>query len=342
MPLASVRSLPAVALLLIAAATPRVEGVKFTWKVTTSASDDASRAASPPSMSIMVAGDRMRAEYLEARPGTSAGAYSLIDATAGTMTMVDPGRKQAMVLDTKGGAAVGTAAVSMGVKFDLSDLSTTVTDLGPGERLLGRSTHRYHVSRSYQMSVSILGRKSITRVKDEADTWVTNDFAGQRAFEEFGRTFARNTAILGGSATKKLEADAEKLPKGVPLKQVVTSTSTSEKGEARTTTTTMEMVDFSSGSFDAALFEVPAGYQVVDLKAQLAAASKAAEQAKADCEAREGAGKCGGAGEINADSIIAAARSGALSGVKEGVNEGAKDAAKDAAKKALKGLFKKP
>ena len=62
----------------------------------------------------------------------------------------------------------------------------------------------------------------------------------------------------------------------------------------------------------------------------------------ADCEAREGAGKCDAAAEINADSIIAAARSGALSGVKEGVNEGAKDAAKDAAKKALRGLFKKP
>jgi hypothetical protein len=174
------------------------------------------------------------------------------------------------------------------------------------------------------------------------DSWITNDFAGQRAFEEFGRTFARNTAILGGNAAKKMQEDAEKMPQGVPLKQVVTSTVTSDKGDSRTTTTTMEMTDFTSGSFDAALFEVPAGYQVVDVKAQLAEASKAAEKSKADCEAKQGAGKCQGASEINADSIIAAARSGALTGVKEGVNEGAKDAAKDAAKKALKGLFKKP
>jgi hypothetical protein len=338
MRVAPVRLLPALALLLAAASTPRVDGVRFTWKVTSSAADDASRAAAPPSMSVTVAGDKLRTEQLEARPGTSPGAYSLIDASTGTTTMVDPALKQALVIDTKGGAGLASAAGGLGTKFDISDISSSVADLGAGESLLGRSTHKYHISRSYVVTLSILGRKSTTRQQDEVDAWITNDFAGQRAFEELGRVLVRSTAMLGGNAGKKLREDADKMPQGVPLKQVVTTTSTSDKGEARTTTTTMEMTELTPGSFDASLFEVPAGYQVVDLNAQLAEASKAVQKAKADCEAKRGAGKCEGSGEINADSIFAAARSGALAGVKEGVNE----SAKDAAKKAIKGLFRKP
>ncbi|MBM3907040.1 MAG: DUF4412 domain-containing protein [Gemmatimonadetes bacterium] len=328
--------------LLVAAATPRVDGVKFTWMVTTTASGDAARAATPPSMSVIVAGDQMRMEMLEARPGSPAGVYTLLNAATASITMVDPSRKQAMVLDTRGTGNVMGAASAIGMKFDIADLTSTVADQGAGERILGRSTRKYHVSRSYTATMSMLGRKSSTRVKEEMDIWMTNDFAGQRAFEEFGKTLGRNTGMIGGAAQQKLMQDAEKLPKGVPLRQVINTTSTTDKGEAQTSSVTMEMTDLANGNFDASLFEVPAGYQVVDLKAQLAEASKAAEKAKADCEAKQGAGKCEGAGEINADSIIAAARSGALTGVKEGVNEGAKEAAKDAAKKALKGLFKKP
>jgi hypothetical protein len=336
---ASTRILAALSLLLLAAASsPRVEGVRFTWRVTSSANDAQSRSATPPSMIFTVAGDRMRTEFVDARPGMSAGAYFVVDATAGTMTMVDPGRKQAMIMDSRSGAGIGAMGVSLGFKLDVSDVSTNVTDLGPGESLIGRRTHKYHVSRSYQVAMSMLGRHSVTQTKDETDSWVTDDFAGQRAFEEFGRTFARSSGMLTGSAAQKLMADADKLPKGIPLKQVVTSTVTTDKGETRTTTTTMEMVDFANGSFDESLFAVPAGYQVVDLKAQMAEAAKTAEKAKADCEAKQGAGKCQGAGEINADSILNAAMSGAMTGVKEGVKESAKDAAKN----ALKGLFRKP
>ena len=336
---ASPRVLPACALLfLVAAAAPRVDGVRFTWKVSASNSDAPARNAAPPSMTVTIAGEKMRSEYIEQRPGMNAGGYFVIDAAAGTMTMVDPARKQSMVMDSRGGAGAGAMGSGLGVKLDVSDVTSTVTDLGAGESLIGHGTRKYHISRSYQMTISILGHTSVTHTKDEIDSWITDDFTGQRAFEEFGRNFARTTGMLSGNAVQKLTADADKLPKGVPLRQVIASVTTNDKGETRTATTTMEMVDFSRGSFDASLFEVPEGYQVVDLKAQMAEAAKAAEKAKADCEAKQGAGKCQGADEVNADSVLAAAMSGAKAGVKEGV----KESAKDAAKSALKGLFRKP
>lgn len=328
------RAVSILALLTLPAAAPRVDGIRFSWKVTLTAADDAGRNAAPPSMTVTIAGDRMRSDFLSPRPGMGDGAYMLFDAASTTLTLVDPSRKQAMIIDAKGGDGFASMASGLGVKFDVSDVQTSVTDLGAGERILGRSTRKYHISRSYSTSMSVLGRKSTTNTKEETDSWVTNDFAGQRAFDEFGRTMARSTRMIGGNAAAKLNADAEKLPKGVPLKQVVTTTTTSDKGETHTMTTTMEMLDLTSGNFDPSLFAVPAGYQTLDLKAQMAEASKAAERSKADCEAKNGKAGCESAGDVNLDSILAAAKSDAAKNIK--------DAAKDAAKNALKGLFRKP
>lgn len=311
-------------LLLAAAPLPRLDGVRFTWRVIPSAEDAKTRNAAPPSMTFTIAGEKMRGEYLEARPGMSAGSYSITDVAAGTMTLVDPSKKQATVMNMSDAAGGVAALVSgFGFKVDVSDVQTTVTDLGAGERLIGRATHKYRVLRSYVISTSMLGRKSSSRHQDSIESWITSDFAGQRAFDQFSRSFARGFQMLGADAMKKLMADEDKQPKGVPLRQVVTSTQTPDKGDPSTTTTTMEMVDYSSGSFDAALFTVPAGYKIIDLKAELAEASKEADKARSDCEAEKGKGKCDDVGAAKGDSS-------------------AKESPKDAAKKALRGLFRKP
>lgn len=331
----------AVALVAIAA-TPNAlaEGWRFGWRITTQSSDERVAKAAQPSMAVQMIPGKIRMDFTGERqqPGMKKGGYMLMDAEQGTLAMVSPEDKQALIMEPGSFGGLAGAAGSF-VKMDISDIKTAVEDLGAGERLLGRSTHKYRVTRGYTMTVSVFGKKVKTTHQSTTDSWMTAEFVNDRSWQAWAASFARGAQRLGGDGMKKL-VDAEKdLPKGVPLKQVVTATDTDDKGKATTTTTTMEMTELKKENLDASLFEVPKDYQIVDMKAQLAETEKAMEQAKSDCEKEHGKGsdKCDPS-TMNLDSLVAAARAGAAEGMKEGV----KDAAKDAVKKGLFGKLRKP
>jgi hypothetical protein len=129
----------------------------------------------------------------------------------------------------------------------------------------------------------------------------------------------------------------------VPLKQIIKSTDTDDKGKVTSSTTTMEMTELKKASLDASLFEVPADYKVVDMKQTIAETEKAMEQAKKDCEKEHGKGSAScDPSQINLDSLVVAARTGVMEGLKEGVREAAKESAKDAVKRGIMGRLKKP
>ncbi|MEP7344605.1 MAG: DUF4412 domain-containing protein [Gemmatimonadaceae bacterium] len=321
-------SLSAVTLLLSAASSAAnpvfVDGYKFTWKSTVE-SDTRQPGGAAPSMAVQLAGGKLRLDFLESseNPMMKKGGYMIMDAENNKLIMVSPEEKKAMVMDpTAMGSMVGAMGGSGLVKMDMDNVKVDVEDLGDGERMLGKATHKYRVTRSYDMSVKVVMMKRNSHHQSVSETWLTNDFGTDRAFEAFGRQFA-NRVAAGGSMQKLMEAE-KKVPRGFPMKTVMQSTDTDDKGKATTTSTTMEVTELTKANIDPSVFEVPSGYETVDMGAEMKDARIKMDSAKADCENDKGKGNC----EMpNADSLA---------------KEGAKASTKDAAKKGLKGLFKKP
>lgn len=305
------------------------DGWRFRWKVTVEA-EKKDKVPASPSMTVSLIPGKARMDYEgDAQPNgmMKKGGYMILDAEKGTMTMVDPKEKKAVIMDPSAlGNMMGAIGASGMVKMDVKDVKVSVEKLGAGERLLGYPTTKYRITRGYVMSVSIFGRKNTTTHSSVTESWVAERFIDDRAFEEWAKNFTRGVGNLSGDAFKKLmEAEQANQIKGIVLKQVQQSTNTDDKGNATTSTTTMEMTELTKTSLDKALFEVPAGYEVTDMKAQMSELNAEMEKAKADCEAKNGKGseKCTMKGEAGEDSA-------------------AKVNPKDAAKKAFKGLFKKP
>jgi hypothetical protein len=325
------RALPAAALTLAAAAPSpvAVEGWTFTWKVTAEASDGKKvERGAPPSMKVSMIPGKARIDYVDGAPmGQKKGAYMIIDAERSDFIMVSPEDKSAVVMDP---SALGSMMNAMGatklVKMDVSDVSTSVDKLGPGEKILGHSTNKYRITRDYKMDIAVFGRHNRTTHHAVSETWfATDNFIEDRTFEAWAKNLAGSFQGIGGDAFKKLMEGEAQIPKGIMMKQVTTSTDTDDKGKEKSSTMTMEMTELQKGGIDASLFKVPEGYQVTDMKAQMSALNDSLKVAKEKCEKENGKGS---------DKCSMSLESGADSGVKV--------SPKDAAKKAFKGLFKKP
>lgn len=344
---AGFRSLLApVGALALLAATPvtLADGWRFAWRISvTEASDPRTKQYGQPSMAVQMVPGKIRMDFTgESGAGKQGKGYMLFDADAGTMALVNPDEKTAMMMDP---SSLGVAAGAVGgvLKMDVTDMKFAVQDLGAGERILGRATHKYRITRAYTMSMSVFGKKMKSANESVIDAWMSNEMIADKSWEAWADRFSRGMGRLGGEAGRKLMESEKEYPRGVPLKQIIKSTDTDDKGKVTTSTSTMEMVELKKTSLDAALFEIPADYQVVDTKQAIAETEKAMEQAKKDCEKENGKGSAAcDPSQINIDSLVVAARQGMMEGLKEGVKEAAKESAKDAVKRGIMGRLKKP
>jgi Domain of unknown function (DUF4412) len=362
------------AALLAAAPRPFVQGWKFTWQVTSARSDSSATgqargrrpsgdaqadAAFRPSMHVEAIPGFLRIDF---DPTATAGAasprgYMLLDANGRKFTMVNTVEKKAVVMDPSGiGDALGGLGKTGLVKMDITDYTVNVEDLGAGDRILGHPTHRYRISRSYSAKVKIAFISRSSRNQSVSEVSLTPDFINDPAFQLFAEHFANRLQGSGSSMQQMIEAN-RKVPKGFPMRSVETATSTDDKGHASTSTTTSEVTELVRANLDAADFQVPPGYEVADLGATMADAGRKIDSAKADCEAKNGKGKCD---MPNLDSAYASWKAECqkknpadkcsmnMDDVKKmladsagAAKQGEKDKLKDV-KKGLKGLFKKP
>ena len=260
------------------------------------------------------------------------GGYFLYDQTS--MMIVSPKDKQILKFGfddlEKGMSAM--MANAPGMRINISDVAVNFEKLGPGEPLLGMSTTKYRITQDYKiaMKVAFMNRNSTEHIVQ--DFWMADEKKG------FANPFARLGGMrsIGGGAfaelmSKTAEANA-KMGKGIPLKTLTTTTSTSDKGEVTTNVATMELTELKAGDVDDALFVPPADYQVTDMGAQTKAMAEQMKQAKA-----------AQAGQADAPQ---AAQPDSTPSMKEAAKKTAEQAAKDAAaqgvKKGLGGLFRRP
>jgi hypothetical protein len=282
------------------------------------------------------AGTDGRIDILEAGPqgGTDTfggkGSYFLVLDGGKKMMLVDPSNKQYMVWDMASmlaGMSKMVNAVGGLVKMEMSDIKIDAQDLGAGENIQGYATRHFRMTQNYSITAKVFGRSSKSRSES------TTDYYFAPALKALSNPFMSNSQAWAASFDMfnnpdyktQMQAAQSKIQFGVPVKSVIRTVSTDDKGKQQVSVVTSEMINFKNTDVPSSTFAIPAGYKMVEMpsiSASASANSNSSGSASAD---------------INADSIANAAKQGAKEGVKEGVKEGAKEATA----KKLKGIFKR-
>lgn len=153
------------------------------------------------------------------------------------------------------------------VKVEISDSTAKVEDLG-SETIMGLPCRHVRISREYTMNMKIVLIKKTVMVKEIRDVWGSRKVEG---LAEIGASYLGKDMRTGFEELDKMIEKEAKMMEGVgfPLKSINRQTQFSKKGkEMGTTTTTMEVLSMEKKALDAAMFELPEGYEKVSLVPQ--------------------------------------------------------------------------
>jgi hypothetical protein len=258
----------------------------------------------------------------------SAGSYFLIRDGGKKMLMVDPANKQYMEWDMASmlaGMSKLVNAVGGMVKMEMSDIKIDSKNLGAGETLEGYPTVHYQMVENYTMTTKIFGRSSKNRTETTADYFFAPKLKGlSNPFMSNSRAMAQSFDMFNNPDYKaQMAAAMAKIEFGVPLKMVMHTVSTDDKGKQMTSIVTSEMKNFRNVDIPKSTFAIPDDYKLIEMP-------KLDAKVAADPNAPKAA-------DINADSIAKAAKDSAKAGAKDA----AKEVGKEAAKQKLRGIFKR-
>lgn len=240
-------------------APPRaVEGYVVTQRITTNGSKDTG------TVRLKLLPGRVRIEMEGVQAEIPAGVFMLMR-DDGRLSVVMPSERRVMVMDI---AALTSGAEAMGGmgSMEFKDVSADVEDLGAGETILGYATRKYRITQKYTIAVSIMGQSMSTTNSTAAEVWMAADVPGvSEGMNRF--TESVGGALSGGAGPAKPLVDAlkGKAPKGTALKSVATTTVLKPGEEPETTVTTSVVTSITKTDINAAEFETPAGYEVMDL-----------------------------------------------------------------------------
>jgi len=285
------------------------------------------------------AGNDGRIEIVEASSASGSevfgakGSYFLVLEGGKKMLLVDPTKKQYMAWDMAsmlGAMSKMVNALGGLVKMEISDIKIDAQNLGAGETIQGYPTAHYRMVENYTVSAKIFGRSSKNRSETTTDYYFAPALKNlANPFVQSGRAMAQSFDMFNNPEYKsQMSAAQAKMQYGVPVKTVIKTVSTDEKGKQTVSVVTSEMVNFKNIDVPKSTFAIPDGYAMVEMPK--VDANIAAGQTDKD-------GKPVSGPVVNADSIANAAKQGAA----EGVKDAAKEAAKEGAAKKLKGIFKR-
>jgi hypothetical protein len=259
------------------------------------------------------------------------GSYFLVKEGGKKMLLVDPSNKQYMewnIASMLAGMSKMVNAVGGMIKMEMTDVKIDAQKLGAGETIQGYPTVHYRLVENYTVTAKVFGRSSKSRSETTTDYYFAPSLKGlSNPFMASGKAMAQSFDMFNNPDYKSQMATAQaKIDYGVPLKSVVKTVSTDDKGKERVSTVTSEMLNFKNTDVPKSLFAIPADYKQVEMP-------------KIDANIAAGDGKDAKAAgpDVNVDSVTAAAKAGAADAVKEE----AKSAAKNAAAKKLKGIFRR-
>lgn len=148
------------------------------------------------------------------------------------------------------------------VKMEFTDASHEKLGEGPGGSILGYPTTHYRYKSGYTMNMKIMGMNRGQRVDMEGEIWTT-DALDASGFLVWLRP-DRNLKTGFDELDEMINAQTSSIS-GFPLKSVVESTMTGEKGKSRTTISTTEVTTLREESTGDVSFSVPSGYRETEM-----------------------------------------------------------------------------
>lgn len=189
------------------------------------------------------------------------GTYVIVKSGARTEWIVDPAKKSYMEVNIDSMAKFSAdAQKALGgiAKIEMTDVTADVEALGAGETIEGYATIKYRVTSGYTSKVSVMGRTTATTTTSTGEMWIAPQLAGL-----YNPAAPASQGAGNSEYARKLTAAYAKIGKGVPIKSVTTTQSTGSR--ARSTTSTMELVNIKRERVDPSVFEIPPGYTKTDL-----------------------------------------------------------------------------
>lgn len=326
--LAAIAAVP----VLLAATAPPTRGTSYEFIVRSTSTQTGNKESVMMRGRGTFAGDDAKIEITETGGAAAAnnalggkGSYFLVVDGGKKMLLVDPSQKTYLEWDMQSmmaGMAKMVNAIGGLVKMDMSDVKIDAQDMGPGEKVQGYHTKHVRMTQNYTVTAKVFGKTSKSRSETTIDYYFAPALkALVNPFVQNSQGWANSLDMFNNAEYKSQMAAAQSKVQGVPVKTVVSTVSTDEKGKQQTSVVTTEMVNFKEVDVPSAVFAIPAGYQMVKMPKLDAGAPGSAENSAS------------GSGQSIGDS--------AKEGAKEGVKDAAKEASKEAAKKKLKGIFKR-
>jgi hypothetical protein len=175
-----------------------------------------------------------------------------------TVVVVDPLQRRYYILSldkllsAMTGAVRGTGLLTIHV----TNVVSSVRDLGYGGVIDSYRTHRYALEASYDLSLGVVGAITRAHIHTHTETWTTDKIDSSLA------TFVQQGGLRTGEPDLDRLLDASsRTVYGFPLRQVTTTTLRSVGGIESRSTQTVEISHFQRMSFAPSLFEIPAGYR---------------------------------------------------------------------------------
>jgi hypothetical protein len=231
---------------------------------------DGANAAEQMNMTVEAWIDGQNAKILfqeSGNPFMTKGTYLVTSDGGQTLYLVNPEEQTYSEWDLDAILQMaGNAMQSMGPMLDFKFENPRVETLleEDGGKIHGYSTVHHRFRTTYTMHMKIMGMKRSQGHQSVQDIWSTDDID----HEALGVWLKREPPSMGDTGLKELvEAEMSKM-KGFPLKTVDEVTTTGKKGRQQVTRTIAEVEELGETSIDSSTYEIPAGFQQVQMMPQ--------------------------------------------------------------------------
>ncbi|GLC24092.1 hypothetical protein [Roseisolibacter agri] len=253
-----------------AAARPAllVDGVTFSYKVSSSRKDQKGAPPFTYLSTIRMADGNIRMDYTDGvNPMLGKDGYMVIRGNDERIALVNAKDKQVMVMDAATlGSGMGAMLNSPMLKLAFKDQSFSYEDLGPGETILGNRTRKFRLTQKYTIEMRVMGMRRSATEESVTDQWIASEVKGvdARAMQKWAKAFGSGIKVTNAELAAQMDRFMKETKGGLALKSVVVATHNDGK-KTETDTTTMEIVDLKNASMDASIFTWPESYAVVDM-----------------------------------------------------------------------------
>ncbi len=211
------------------------------------------------------------------------GSYLLTPDGGETLFLVNPKEESYFRWTIDGMFTMMSATLQgMGPLFEMDLSDPKFKELGeePGGTLLGHATRKVTTLTGFTMDMKVMGIKRHAEIETVQEAWIAQglDDLG------FGVWLRRKPPSTGDAEFDELMLEGWNARQGFPLKSVATTNSTNKKGKTETTISQMTVDVLRDESIPASTFEIPEGYEEVEMPALAAEGGDSASDGESEEE----------------------------------------------------------